>query len=161
MSEKRTVRGLLDYSEAVASGQEWEFEEPSPAYVPGLGLGTTDDARRWAWLGYMTEKRTRIDSLLKPKRGRPRKPPIGSKDAWRAFRLWMVAREFSESERAALTNRQLIQVVTAVEDYMNVPNGLRAFPKAGSHEQSVSRGKKALGIDSHWNSAVCEKIVAS
>lgn len=91
MTEKRKVRGLFDAMDAEVDGVEWELE-PSL----GLGLGATEDAKRWAEIGREAERLASLslDHLRSPKRGRgqPPKPQELTNDAQRAFTLYMTAR---------------------------------------------------------------------
>ena len=51
MTSKKQVRGLLDVVEAEAQGEEWELAEQTLGDALGLGLGATEQARRWALIG--------------------------------------------------------------------------------------------------------------
>ena len=77
-------------------------------------------------------------SMIPPKNkgGRPRKSyHINER---RAYCLWLMAKDFSQSERAKLTNRKLIEMAHKTP--------------------SISRGKKTLKIDDLWNSKVCDLL---
>lgn len=158
MTDPRKVRGLMGIAEAEAEGEAWELDVPSPSYVPGIGLGATKEATRWAWMGYNLEIILRIKRDLQRKRGRPSKHPFATKDAFRAFTLWGLAQRLPCEARKSITNRILICLAMKVEGELSIPVSERAFPGAGNFEQSVSRGKKALEIDDTWKSEVCEKI---
>jgi hypothetical protein len=85
----------------------------------------------------------------KSKGGRPKlKFQINEK---RAYYLWSIAKDLPESERVKITNRKLIEIAKT--------KPFRGFfqntTSQSTVEQSISRGKKALKIDKHWNSKVC------
>lgn len=160
MTGPRKVRGLIDFIEAEASGEVWEFDEPSPEYVPGMGLGATKEATRWAWMGYQLERMLLINLHLKQRRGRPAKSPIQTKDALRAFTLWRLAQRINADARRNVTNRELIALAIHIEESLGVPFPERVFPKAGSYDASVSKGRRALEINDAWHSQVCEKIAS-
>lgn len=156
---ERTARGIMDHVQAVQDDVEWE--QLSVDYVPGMGLGATKQATRWAYIGYCMEMEQFIKSVLTKKRGRPPKSELASIDARRAFLLWkMVNQTFSDS-RLNCTVDTLINMVIAVEEHLKLPMRERAFPPGGSYASSISRGKKILEIDANWNSQVCEKIDAN
>jgi len=71
---KKTVRGLLDT--IGLEPKDWELEPISEHYVPGIGLGATDYAKRWAYDGYTLEANRRFEKAIgisKRKNGRPKK----------------------------------------------------------------------------------------
>ena len=164
MTEKRQVRGLLDVIAAEFEGAEWEFIEPPL----GLGFSTTPEARRWATIGYLTERLAELDAQTakhKQRKGRPSKGQYEDIGCERALRLWCLAHHIDAIVRKAahnprcgvkITTRELIQLAKIVE-----PTPQRLF---GTHivdttlEQSVSRGRTILEIDDEWRSEVCEKI---
>lgn len=158
MKKSRKVRGLLDVIDEEANNEEWELETPSLDYVPGMGLGATKEATRWAWIGYNREKMHTINEQLRRSPGRPTISPIRSKNAWRAFILWGIAQKFEADKRQHLNQRRLIQIARQLEDFLQIPNVERAFPEYQDFDSSVSRGKKNLQIDEAWHSDVCEKI---
>jgi hypothetical protein len=152
----------MGVAEAEANGEEWELEEPSLEYVPGMGLGATKEATRWAWMGYHLEKRRKIGQHLKRPRGRPRKEPLETTDAFRAFTLWRLAQHLDEDARRRISSRALVTFARQVEASLDVPQEERAFPvMTEAFDRSVSEGKKLLEIDNAWNSSVCEKIATN
>ena len=60
MTSKKQVRGLLDVIEAEAQGEEWELAEQALGDALGLGLGTTEQAKRWALIGASYETQEEI-----------------------------------------------------------------------------------------------------
>ncbi len=52
MKEPKQIRGILDYI-SLKPGEEFEWEPISESYVPGMGLGASKDAIRWAYKGFM------------------------------------------------------------------------------------------------------------
>ena len=55
MTKSKPVRGLLDYI-SLKPGEKPEWEPISESYVPGMGLGASKDAIRWAYKGYLVER---------------------------------------------------------------------------------------------------------
>ena len=91
-------------------------------------------------------------SMIPPKNkgGRPKKSyHINER---RAYCLWLIAKDFSQSERAKLTNRKLIEMMhkTPFKDLFK--------SSQQTLEPSVSRGKKTPKIDDLWNSKVCDLL---
>ena len=78
MTKPKQIRGLLDYI-GLKPGEEFEWEPASESYVPGMGLGASEDAIRWAYRGIVEERSERlletISSLARPakKKGLPKK----------------------------------------------------------------------------------------
>ncbi len=134
--DKKQVRGLWGALEAEQEGIEWEFEAPSSEFVPGMGLGATKEATRWAYIGYCVHQKAIIDRQLSRPRGRPRKSSIESVDAFRAFSLWKVANSFFANRRNEVTILELIQFASNVEATLDVPLRERAFPPSGVLEDT-------------------------
>lgn len=125
--------------------------------IPGIGLGATPQVMKWARLGRMYEKQMR---LAKPDIvGRP---TVGefNKDASRAFGMWQIAQMLKKLGYKRISNRALIRFLAKFEEHYRVPMRSRKFPQksGGSYEQSISRGKRALGIDKDWYSERCNEI---
>lgn len=153
MKEPRKVRGLLDFIDAEASGEDWEFETPSADYVPGLGLGATKEARRWALLGYCTEQLRRFEeqlSKLKPRRGRPTvKITVDMKRAAAV----LAADDFWCDKTGERLQTQKIAIELAAQiDKILCEAGGREKPLFGSmttmkrFQDSVSKGLRELGL---------------
>lgn len=164
MSKKpRKVNGLLDAVVSESAGEEWEVAEHSPEFVPGMGLGATKQAIRWAYLGMLQEDRAILKRVFKKPLGRPKKHPYQGKDAIRAFAAWRMCgglRDVLDKPNGIITNRELIRVISLLEDRLGVPRRERLFTAYEStNEQSLSRGKKTLEIDDNWNSKVCDKLL--
>lgn len=150
----RKVRGLLDIMTAEADRADWEFEKPSADYLPGLGLGATPEARRWAWLGYCAEKA----QWQKRKRGRPRKSNLSDVDCYRAYVCWLVVKSLGARR---VQNREAIRLVRLIDDHLSIPVDKRAFPPSitdESAEQSLSRGRRKAGMNVDWQSDYFEAI---
>ena len=162
MTERRTVRGLFDFIEAQADGVEMDFS--SIEFPPGLGWGASEDARRWALAGYREEHQINPETTMS-KGGRPRKQrqSLEEVDEQRAFSLWWFIHGLAVKPRGTARNfSKPVKIKTrhAIELIQNVPDAKALFPIIGEHtlEQSVSRGKKKLGIDRGWLSETCEKL---
>ena len=83
------------------------------------------------------------------KGGRPRK--TYHLNERRAYCLWLIAKEMSVDERAKITNRKLIELAKK----MSFRGLFNDMTSQATLEQSISRGKRTLKIDKHWNSKVC------
>ena len=92
MTDEGKARGLLDEALVELTGESREPRDPSPDFVPGMGLGATRQATRWAWLGMQQEVREGVKRALKRPAHRPRKDPIETKDSIRAFAAWQMCR---------------------------------------------------------------------
>ena len=181
MTDKKQVKGLLDYislkpgeaAEVTPNSEDPYLED----YVPGMGLGASEEAKHFARIGKLylekLEQDVVIDQILSQKTafnetnitgiekttGRPRKQKILELHQIRAFHLWHIAQEYPENTRQDLTNRYMIARVQKL--------GKTSRPLAGkserlwtvgndaSLEQSVSRGKTWWGIDHKWHSDKC------
>jgi hypothetical protein len=128
---------------------------PAGILVPEM----SDEAKRYLILGFLRERLDLINQKLemkKPPRGRPIKDKVFHIDNARALVLFDFAhtvvasiekRPKDTSVPAKISVRQMIELGRIVD-----ADGL--FPKemttVESLEQSVSRGRKALGIGKHW-----------
>ena len=166
MPKKRVISGLMEYMQAVQSGEEFEWRQNSPNYVQGMGIGATKDATRWAYIGYCIERETERERIFnslvgpKPKKfGRPKTySPLGSLQNRRAFALWLIVKNFNEAIPDMLTTRHLIIIARNHPEYIEYASLRSLFPDNEDLEQSISRGKTALSIDRNWASDVCEKL---
>ena len=139
--------------------------EISQTYVPGMGLGATKQATRWAYLGYKIETEARLKEALALVKRKTRKSETGGApykkeefkmDNQRALLLWLLAREYPENFRRELTNRKSIQMAKM---RWTVGRTMFALGVADTtNEQSVSRGKAFWGIDKSWNSKKLEEF---
>jgi len=164
MSEKKKVSGLLDMLDAEQKGQPWEWEADPRGVVPGMGLGATAQATRWAWLGMQMEAEAAIQSALKRPAHRPAKDPLLSKDAVRAFAVWRMCNglrhDILRKPNAHITTRALVALIRQVENALNVPRTRQLFAMPDQTvETSISRGKRILEIDDAWNSQFCEELM--
>ncbi|GAA6176969.1 hypothetical protein [Sulfitobacter pacificus] len=137
-------------------GVEKQYKIPSGLIVPAI----SDQAIRLLILGYLSVEMNKIEverEKLRNKPGRPKKPKGHDLDTLRALALF----DFAHNLTAGIENREKdvdlpakIKVRRMIElaQIANV-KGDGLFPKttsASSLEQSVSKGKKKLGIDEHW-----------
>ena len=156
MSEKRVVSGLLDYVVAVHSGEPFTFRLPSPNYVLGMGVGASEQATKWAFIGYQVELGKLLKLATEKSAGRPSKEGALKASQLRTFHLWLIASEYTESQRQELQVNQLIKIVKNL-DYLtgNTKNlwNIGSFESLG---QSISKGKKWWQIDEAWNSPKCD-----
>ena len=157
MREPKQIRGILDYI-SLKPGEEFEWEPISESYVPGMGLGASKDAIRWAYKGYMLELKEKLDDLNKRVGGRPAKSNLQKVDNLRAFTIWFVIWKYlPDLELAKYTNRRLIEFMKSSEN--GLPNSKKYFHVTTNNlEQSLSRGRTNLQIDENWHSDVCEKV---
>ena len=125
-------------------------------YVPGMGIGASKDALRWATAG-MLDELLRNQKNKKPF-GRPERDFMDKVDNRRAFMLWTLVNinPISPNLKFA-SSRELLDIMfllrkfgPCIKDY---------FPNTTDNlEQSISRGRTALGIGQMWQSTVCEKV---
>lgn len=137
----KQVRGLLDMADLTDDSGETAL--PTPGFVPGLGLGTSEEARRWAYLGYQMEiSKTvnRANAIEKKKRGRPEKPTGLLMPQKRAFHMWLELRNLPEAVRVNSTNRKLIEWMIARQDLL--PSMKKLWGASVGLEKSLSAGKK-------------------
>ena len=137
---KKSVRGLLDT--IGLQPNDWGLEAISENYVPGIGLGATDDAKRWAADGYRLEINRRLEKAIgisKKKKGRPGKTEVLMASHLRAFHMWLELREMPAAFRVAHTNRELIAWIKARDDMP--PAASKLWPKSQNLERSLSEGR--------------------
>ena len=167
MKKLKQVRGIFDYL-LLKPGEEYEMAPVSEGYVPGMGLGASEDAIRWAYKGHQLERREHLVELdaqiiAKPKQsakiGWPQKTPELRIDNQRAYVLWLIVRNYSESYRLELTNRRAIKLARE-HNFEGKTKACWLYREDASIEQSVSRGKAFWEIDSCWNSQKCEQFHA-
>ena len=125
-------------------------------YVPGMGIGASKDALRWATAG-MLDELLRNQKNKKPF-GRPERDFMDKVDNRRAFMLWTLVNinpispnlKFASSRELLDIMFLLRKVVPCIKDY---------FPNTtDSLEPSISRGRTALRIGKMWQTKVCEKV---
>ena len=152
---KKTVRGLLHT--IGLEPKDWEFEPISEHYVPGIGLGATDDAKRWAYDGYTLEANSRLEKAIgisKRKNGRPKKSEEQKYDSLRAFHMWLELRGMPETFRARHTNRELIAWIQNRDDLS--PSVMKLWKVSDSLERSLSIGRTFWVLTDDWQSQRCE-----
>jgi hypothetical protein len=149
-------RGLLDF--ASRDDGEWEYEEISPDYVPGLGFGATEQVRRWAYIGYQIE----IGSQLKALTAHFRKPVGGQAkevalqiNQMRAAHMWLELRDMPKSFRTESTNRKLISWMSSRE-HRDAEARKRWLPNSNL-ERSLSMGRTFWGIQDDWSCPTLEE----
>jgi hypothetical protein len=71
--QPKKVRGLLGMMEAETKGENWEWDDPSAEYIPGMGLGASKQATRWARIGYQDEIAPAAELAAKRPEHRPPK----------------------------------------------------------------------------------------
>jgi hypothetical protein len=153
MKKDENLRGLLD----IEGSDTDPLEHFLTDLTLGLGWGATDQARRWALIGFALEQER---NLRRPPH-RPKQDPITHKDAIRAFAAWQMCwnlRRILNDPKAHISNRELIRVIRHIEEMLAIPRPERLFPERANIDASLSKGKKILGIDDDWNSQVCEEV---
>ncbi|MCG3267903.1 hypothetical protein [Yoonia sp. I 8.24] len=102
------------------------------------------------------------------KRGAPQKHQYGNVDCRRAFQVWWLANNIANAieeplRKGSVKTRDLIHLAWRLRS--EFPDFEVLFPVGEGQletlEQSISRGRKELGIDGFWYSETCEKIMAS
>lgn len=156
MREKRKVRGILGIIEAELDGLEWELE---PSTVPGLGLGATEDARRWAEIGRNIEALAPLSyeepKAVKRGRGQPKKSPLATNDSLRAFVLYVAARRIRAARGMSQNEPLEISLPRLIDEAVKMfPDDLTFRRSLATNKlyQSVKRGRTVQGIDEAWRS---------
>ena len=152
---KKRIRGLLDYA-TLKEGEDWEWEPPSETYMPNVGFGASPEAHRQAYRGYVEELNDLVKKSSQPTRGRPKTGHYQDINSLRAFFIWWEVKDWPVKQRRLANNRELIE---RMRNLTNNEMRVKYWPDRQSLEQSISRGRKKLKIDSNWNSKVCEKIL--
>jgi hypothetical protein len=153
MNEGKKLRGLLHIEGIDPDPPEHVLTD----LAIGLGLGATEQARRWAWMGFALEQ----EGKLRRPAHRPKQDPKTRKDAIRAFGAWQMCwnlRRILGNPNANIKSRELVRIIRRVEEALAIPTLERLFPERADIDASLSRGKKILGIDDDWNSKVCEEL---
>jgi len=180
MTDKKQVKGLLDYI-SLKPDEEAEITPNSEDYVPGMGLGATEEAKHFARIGKLylekLEQDVVIDQILSQKTafnetniteiekttGRPSKQKALGIHQVRALILWHIAQEFPEGIRQDLTNRSMIAYVQKRGKTSQPLEGkserLWTVGNNESLEQSVSKGKTWWKIDHNWHSDKCYEFL--
>jgi len=125
-------------------------------YVPGMGIGASKDALRWATAG-MLDELLRNQKNRKPF-GRPVRDFMDKVCNRRAFMLWALVNinPISPNLKFA-SNRELLNIMLMLRKFG--PDITDYFPNTTDNlEPSISRGRTALGIGQMWQSTVCEKV---
>ena len=152
---KKSVRGLLDT--IGLAPEEWELEAISEHYVPGIGLGATDDAKRWAYAGYRLEINGQLENaigIFEKKKGRPAKSKVSKVSSLRAFHMWLELRRMPEAFRAGHTNRKLIAWIRSRGGLS--PKATKLWKTGGDLERSLSEGRTFWDLTDEWQSQKCE-----
>ena len=139
MTKSKQIRGILDYI-SLKPGEEFEWEPISETYVPGMGLGASKYAIRWAYKGFMlegAELAQKAAKKLEPQilelnvGGAPKKKALRTDDGRRAFFLWFILRVYPEDDRCGLTNRRAIPLAAQA----HVPGKKKHFGLKVSYQQ--------------------------
>ncbi|MDD9726529.1 hypothetical protein PVV74_13750 [Roseovarius sp. SK2] len=151
------AKGLLDVAIAEANGLAWQPDKENF----GLGLGATEDARRWVELGHFFERYLRAPRPAKRGPGQPSKNPTRTNDAKRALVIYLTlerVREVKEIKREAKFETPLRTLIELAEDTFPT-HGLFNKPKAQNKMlASVKRGREILGIDEHWRGPPIDEL---
>ena len=88
--------------------------------------------------------------------GRPSKEGALKASQLRTFHLWLIASEYTESQRQELQVNQLIKIVKNIDFLTGKTKHLWNVGSFESLAQSISRGRKWWQIDEAWNSPKCD-----
>ena len=152
MSNRPGNFGLLALNDALPLNENLN----GSIYVPGMGIGASKDALRWATAG-MLDELLRNQKNKKPF-GRPVRDFMEQVDNRRAFMLWALVNidPISPNLKFA-SNRELLNIMLMLRKFG--PDITDYFPNTTDNlEPSISRGRTALGIGQMWESKVCEKV---
>ena len=152
MSNRPGNFGLLALNDALPLNENLN----GSIYVPGMGIGASKDALRWATAG-MLDELLRNQKNKKPF-GRPVRDFMEKVDNRRAFMLWALVNidPISPNLKFA-SNRELLNIMLMLRKFG--PDITDYFPNTTDNlEPSISRGRSTLGIGQMWQSTVCEKV---
>jgi hypothetical protein len=152
MSNRPGNFGLLALNDALPLNENLNVS----IYVPGMGIGASKDALRWATAG-MLDELLRNQKNKKPF-GRPERDFMDKVCNRRAFMLWTLVNinPISPNLKFA-SNRELLNIMLMLRKFG--PDITDYFPNTTDNlEPSISRGRTALGIGQMWQSTVCEKV---
>ena len=152
MSNRPGNFGLLALNDALPLNENLNVS----IYVPGMGIGASKDALRWATTG-MLDELLRNQKNKKPF-GRPERDFMDKVCNRRAFMLWTLVNinPISPNLKFA-SNRELLNIMLMLRKFG--PDITDYFPNTTDNlEPSISRGRTALGIGQMWQSTVCEKV---
>jgi hypothetical protein len=109
--------------------------------------------------GLMTLDAAIEKKVTKKPKGRPPKPTDeGGVDGWRAYNAWRYVQMLG---LGSMSNREVIHTIQSVENQIGLAPNEQTFPShltTTSAEQSLSRGKRILGIVDKWECPYCEGI---
>jgi hypothetical protein len=158
MAKEKNLYGLPDYL-SLKHDEVAVYPEISKDYVPGIGFAPTDQAKRWAYMGYMVQETERFKRALAELKRKPQKSDTGGAplkheelkmENQRVFALWLLAQKYLKDFRLELTNRKAIQMA---RERWKIGTTKFAFGVVDATiEQSVSRGKAFWRVDKAWNS---------
>ena len=152
MSNRPGNFGLLALNDALPLNENLN----GSIYVPGMGIGASTDALRWATAG-MLDELLRNQKNKKPF-GRPVRVFMEKVDNRRAFMLWALVNinPISPNLKFA-SSRELLDIMFLLRKF--APCIKDFFPNTTDNlEPSISRGRTALRIGQMWQSKVCEKV---
>ena len=155
MTKIRLAKGLLDMGPEETQGVEWDWAPPNDDWVPGMGLGASEEALHWAKIGRKVSELKVLEEILEYTASlvRKKKPKVLDKDCKRVLLLYREVHSHADRRRSSWTNRELI-AWAKTDEY-----AAGYFKSADTTlEQSVSRGKAKLKINNNWDSNVCEKF---
>ena len=144
-------------------GVEWDWAPPDDDWVPGMGWGASEDARRWAKLGQLLEfyASLKFPAAKKNKGGRHKKPDGADHDTLRVLLCYQIIKSSSKRPLSSWTREEIASYMQSIK--FADPEIQQLFNKCsqGSLESSISRGKNKIGIPPNskmqdWE--VCEKF---
>jgi hypothetical protein len=126
--------------------------------IPGMGIGATPDAIRWATIGYLNELLRDYEKINAAPVGRPTSEFMDKVPQRRAFMLWALVNKYQIGHNLRYaSNRELIDVMLLLRNFG--PCIAKYFPNTTDNlEPSISRGRSILCIGPQWQSQVCEKV---
>lgn len=152
------AKGLLGVAFAEANGLAWQLDTENF----GLGLGATEDAKRWVEIGREVELRMSIPKPPRRGPGQPRKTSLQTNDVKRAFLIYCTLEKLRKSRgygRRAKIEAPL-RTLIEIARYAFPTHGLFDKPKAHNKMlASVKRGRERLGIDDYWRGPTIEELL--
>jgi hypothetical protein len=169
MAKEKKIHGIMDLV-TLKDDEVAVYPKISPEYLPGMGSGTTPEATRWAYRGYLSELYESPEYLEAIKRlenqktknaktgGAPVKTEVLKLDNQRAFLLWTMFKDFPKNYRLELTSKKAIELAMDDPKLKGKSKKVWKSRSTESLEQSVSRGKSFWGINSDWTSRRLEEF---
>lgn len=156
-------KGLLDFDASHEASDMAALEALPTDQALGLPpfMLTASRETLLAYIAILLEGASAAGAKVRRARGRQATVfSLWNTDAKRAWIIWWYIRQRQEAGSGAAETMTVAQLIKEVR---LLPEGHKLFFNDRSDstnlEQSISRGKKKLGIDKNWVSEACEKML--